>query len=69
MKFIAIKFAKEIVKEIQKRGSIKVPEGAVTGEAFEEWLRREEIMIKSSNNEGIFKKSRSELNSLFNERE
>ena len=46
-----------------------MPEGAVTGEAFEEWLRREEIMIKSSNNEGIFKKSRSELNSLFNERE
>lgn len=55
MKFIAIKYAKEIVKKIQKRGSIKVPEDAVTDEAFEEWLRREEIMIKSSNNESVFK--------------
>lgn len=33
-----IKFASDIVKEIENRGSITVPEGYVTGEAFENWL-------------------------------
>lgn len=33
-----IKFAEEIVKEMEERGKIKVPKGYVTGEAFEEWL-------------------------------
>lgn len=35
---MAIKFAMDIIKEIEKRGSITVPSGYVTGEAFEEWL-------------------------------
>ena len=35
---MAIKFADEIVKEIRERGSIEVPKGYFTGEAFEEWL-------------------------------
>lgn len=55
MKFIAIKYAKEIVKEIQKRGRIKVSEDAVTGEAFEGWLHQKEIVTKSLDNESVFK--------------
>lgn len=35
---MGIKFAMDIIKEIEKRGSITVPSGYVTGEAFEEWL-------------------------------
>lgn len=35
---MAIKFAEDIIKEIEERGSITVPRGYVTGEAFEEWL-------------------------------
>lgn len=35
---MAIKFAEDIVKEIEERGPIYVPDGYVTGEAFEEWL-------------------------------
>lgn len=34
-----IKLATDIVKEILKRGSIKVPENNITGEEFEKWLR------------------------------
>ena len=33
-----IKFAEDITKQIEERGLITVPEGYVTGEAFEEWL-------------------------------
>lgn len=35
---MSIKFAEEIIKEIEKRGSVKVPNGNVTGEEFEKWL-------------------------------
>lgn len=35
---MGIKFAMDIIKEIEKRGSITVPSGYVTGEAFEEWM-------------------------------
>lgn len=35
---MSIKFAKEIVNEIKKRGAIKIPEGNVSGEEFEKWL-------------------------------
>lgn len=34
-----IKYAKDIAKEIRERGSVQVPEGCITGDAFEEWLR------------------------------
>lgn len=44
---MAIKFAEDIVKEIQERGSVKVPEGYVTGEDFEEWLYKEMICIEN----------------------
>lgn len=37
-----VKYAKDIIKEIQARGSIQVPEGYITGEAFEEWLEGKE---------------------------
>lgn len=48
---MAVKFADEIVKEIRERGSIEVPEGYFTGEAFEEWLyKNEDILIKVSDN-------------------
>ena len=35
---MAIKFAGQIIEEIEKRGPITVSSGYVTGEAFEEWL-------------------------------
>lgn len=35
---MGIKFAIDIVEEIEKRGSITVPIGYVTGETYEEWL-------------------------------
>ena len=43
---MAIKFAEDIVKEIRERGSIEVPKGYVTGEAFEEWLYKETVFIE-----------------------
>lgn len=33
-----IKFAEEIVEEMNARGQISVPEGYVTGEEFEKWM-------------------------------
>lgn len=33
-----IKFATEIMKEIEARGNVRIPEGYVTGEAFEKWM-------------------------------
>jgi hypothetical protein len=46
---MTIKFAKDIIKEIQKRGSVTIPKGYVTGEAFEKWLRSK----KDKNNKQI----------------
>ncbi len=37
-----IKFADQIVKEMDARGQVIVPDNCVTGEAFEEWLYGEE---------------------------
>lgn len=34
-----IKSAKDIIKEIKKRGPIIIKDGYITGEAFEKWLR------------------------------
>lgn len=34
-----VKYVTDIIKEIQARGSIEVPEGYITGEDFEKWLR------------------------------
>lgn len=52
---MAIKFADEIVKEIRERGSIEVPEGYFTGEAFEEWLykEKEKVFIELSDSTNI----------------
>ena len=36
-----IKFAEDIVKEMEERGDITVPQDCVTGEDFEEWLYEE----------------------------
>lgn len=36
---MTIKFAKDIIKVMQKRGSVAIPKGYVTGESFEKWLR------------------------------
>ena len=33
-----IKFANEIVEDMNSRGRISVPEGYVTGEEFEKWM-------------------------------
>lgn len=35
-----IKFADDIIKEINNRGKISVRNNCVTGEEFEKWLRR-----------------------------
>lgn len=40
---MSIKYATEITKEITKRGQIQVPDGYVTGEEFEKWLRDKDI--------------------------
>lgn len=42
---MAIKYANEIVKEIEERGEIQVPDGCVTGEEFEKWLRDRDINL------------------------
>ena len=34
-----IKYAKEIIKDIESRGSISVPDDCVTGEEYEKWMR------------------------------
>ena len=38
-----IKLAEDIVKEMEERGTITVPQGCVTGEDFEEWLCEEVV--------------------------
>lgn len=35
---MSIKFARQIVEEMNSRGPISVPDGCVTGEEYEEWL-------------------------------
>lgn len=55
---MCIKFAMEIINEIEKRGSITVPTGYVVGEPYEEWLykesnREENIMGES---DSLYKK-------------
>lgn len=53
---MAVRFADEIVKEIQTRGSIMVPEGYVTGEEFENWLYYDdEILFELSDNMNMCK--------------
>ncbi len=37
-----IKSVKELIKEIEERGPIEVPEGCVTGEEYEKWLYEED---------------------------
>ena len=59
VKFIAIKFADEIVKKIRERGGITIPPGCVTGEDFEEWIRREEIFVNPLYTASIVRKPRS----------
>ncbi len=59
---MAIKFAEDIIKEIQARGSIQVPEGYITGEAFEEWLRSEQIFIKLPDNIDVKKENKIKIN-------
>lgn len=42
---MAIKYANEIVKEIEERGQIQVPDNCITGEEFEKWLREKNINL------------------------
>lgn len=55
-----IKFATDIVKEIEVRGNVRIPEGYVTGEAFEEWIyeleEQEENLIDTDIRVGRIKK-------------
>lgn len=34
-----IKYADKIIKDIESRGPISVPDNCVTGEEFEKWMR------------------------------
>jgi len=43
-----IKFAEDIVKEIESRGQIGVPEGCVTGDDYEEWLYEKGDKMKNN---------------------
>ena len=40
-----IKYANQIIKEIEERGQIQVPNGYVTVEEFEKWLRDRNINL------------------------
>lgn len=42
-----IKYAEDIVKEIDERGTIKIQDDCVTGEEFEKWLLEENVEIKN----------------------
>lgn len=35
---MAIKFAKDIVKEIKERGPVSIPDNCIGGDDFERWL-------------------------------
>jgi hypothetical protein len=52
---MAIKFAKDIVTEIRKRGPIEVPEGYITGEDFEASMYnyKETFRVKNSDDNGL----------------
>lgn len=57
MKVIAIKYAREIVKEIRERGGTVIPAGCTTGDAFEEWLRKEKGIAEPRDIKDINKNS------------
>lgn len=38
---MSFKFADEVIDEIKARGQVEIPDGSVSGEEFEEWLRSE----------------------------
>lgn len=42
---MVIKYANEIIKEVEERGEIQVPYGCVTGEEFEKWLRNRDVNL------------------------
>lgn len=54
---MSIKYADAVIKEIEERGSITTPKNCVNGEAFEEWLYKE-------NNFDLIKLE-DEVNSLY----
>jgi hypothetical protein len=45
---MAIKYADEIAKEIEERGRIQIPDGYITGEEFENWLRNKSVKGNAS---------------------
>ena len=40
---MSIKYADEVIEEIEERGPIQVPNGYVTGEEFDRWLIEKNI--------------------------
>lgn len=65
---MAIKFAVDIIKEIEKRGSITIPNGYVTGEAFEEWLYENDLLeTKMKSCSEIFRVKTNHYENIFNE--
>lgn len=47
---MAFKFTDEVINEIKTRGQVEMPEGTVSGEEFEEWLRSKN---KTENSQSI----------------
>ena len=43
---MSIKYADDIIKEINNRGTIQIPENSATGEEFEKWLYEDNINEK-----------------------
>lgn len=62
MKVIAIKYAREIVKEIRERGSTVVPAECITGDTFEEWLRKEKRVAEPRDIKGTNKNTGAKEN-------
>lgn len=46
---MSIKFAKQIIEEMDSRGPISVPDGCVTCEEHEEWMKQDKTIISQTN--------------------
>lgn len=52
---MAIKYADEIVKEIEERDTITIPDDCVTGEEFEKWMYENEEVFQFESKQMINK--------------
>lgn len=64
---MSIKFADEIIKENEKRGSVKIPNGNVTGEEFEKWLMVDCYLSVKEQTVEKYITSRTEINEFIDD--